>query len=49
MKRLYVLAEGLTEVQFVHAVLRPHLEEHFPSDVSVHGPLLGGVTTHMHV
>ena len=46
MTRLYVVAEGWTEVNFVTEVLKPHLEERFPNTIMVSAPNLRGYRTY---
>jgi Domain of unknown function (DUF4276) len=46
MIRLYVIAEGLTEVSFVLRLLKPHLESRSPGRVAVSAPRLGGHYTY---
>ena len=42
MTRLYVVAEGLTEVSFVREVLQPFLEQRCPGRMTVAAPNLRG-------
>ncbi len=46
MRRLYVACEGLTEVNFVTAVLKPHLEGLADHKLSVSAPNLKGFKTY---
>jgi Domain of unknown function (DUF4276) len=46
MTRLHVIAEGLTEVNFVSQLLKPHLENRAPGSVAVSAPILGGHYTY---
>jgi hypothetical protein len=46
MTRIYVVCEGLTEVNFVTQLLRPHLEQHDPDATAVGAPNLRGHYTY---
>jgi Domain of unknown function (DUF4276) len=46
MIRLYVMAEGLTEANFVSQLLKPHLELRMPGGVAVRAPRLDGHYTY---
>jgi len=46
MTRLMVLAEGLTEVNFVTQLLKPHLEGPAPDRITVSAPNLKGYRTY---
>jgi hypothetical protein len=45
MRRLYVICEGLTEVNFVTQLLQPHLEQRDPQAIKVSAPNLKGYRT----
>jgi len=46
MRRLLIAAEGLTEVNFVTQLLKPHLEEPDPHAITVSAPNLKGYRTY---
>jgi hypothetical protein len=46
MTRLLVMAEGLTEVNFVTQLLKPHLEKRAPDRLTVSAPNLKGYHTY---
>jgi hypothetical protein len=46
MTRLLVMAEGLTEVNFVTQILKPHLEARKPEAITVSAPNLKGYHTY---
>jgi hypothetical protein len=46
MTRLYVVAEGLTEVDFVTQILKPHLEAHTQHSTTVAAPTINGYRTY---
>jgi len=46
MTRLYVVCEGLTEVNFVTQILKPHLEDRNPTATVVGAPNLRGHYTY---
>jgi len=46
MRRLLVAAEGLTEVNFVTQLLKPHLERRAPDQIMVSAPNLKGYRTY---
>jgi len=46
MRRLLVAAEGLTEVNFVTQLLKPHLETRAPGQIMVRAPNLKGYRTY---
>ena len=49
MTRLFVIAEGLTEANFVSQLLKPHLEQHAPGKVATSAPRLDGHFTYAHL
>jgi len=44
--RLYVVSEGLTEINFVRDVITPHLERRWPERITVQAPKLEGNCTY---
>ena len=46
MIRLYVVCEGLTEVNFVTTILKPHLEARTPDQIAISAPNLKGHCTY---